>query len=129
MNSTQPSGVLTIIDAMRIDFINDMMDYTFKAKSSGRACLYTVKVHPPTVTLPRIKSITSGTIPSFIDIALNFGSNQMKSDSFMRHMFLENRKVVFYGDNTWTQLFPHEFYRKNETKDSFFVNDFYEVIC
>lgn len=113
---------------MRTDFIsNKIMEYTQNAQELNKACIYSIKVHPPTVTLPRLKSLTTGTISSFIDVALNFGSTQMTSDSFLRHMFLENRKVVFYGDNTWIKMFPHEFYRKNETRDSFFVNDFYEV--
>lgn len=118
-----------VVDAMRTDFItkNKIMEYTNSALDSKKACMYTIKVHPPTVTLPRLKSLTTGTIPSFIDVALNFGNAQTSSDSFLRHMFLENRKVVFYGDSTWTKMFPHEFYRKNETRDSFFVNDFYEV--
>lgn len=35
-------------------------------------------------------------------------------------------KIIFYGDNTWTKLFPDTFTRQGENVDSLFVNDFYE---
>lgn len=50
--------VLILIDAFRSDFITDRdtpMRYTKHLINKGTALTYTAKVHPPTVTLPRIK--------------------------------------------------------------------------
>lgn len=46
-----------IIDAMRFDFAlqNDSMKYFSKLLKTNDACLFHLKVQPPTVTLPRIK--------------------------------------------------------------------------
>lgn len=50
-------SVLMIIDAMRLDFAMqpDSMKYFTKLLRNDDACLYHLKVQPPTVTLPRIK--------------------------------------------------------------------------
>jgi ethanolamine phosphate transferase 2 subunit G len=71
--------------------------------------------------------MTSGTIPSFIDVILNLGSSEMKVDTLLHQMHDKGEKIVFYGDNTWTNMFPHLFFRHAANEDSLFVNDFYEV--
>ena len=38
---------------------------------------FLAQVHAPTVTMPRIKAITTGSIPGFVDILLNFGSKEL----------------------------------------------------
>ena len=35
------------------------------------------QVHSPTVTMPRIKALTTGSIPGFVDVLLNFGSKDL----------------------------------------------------
>lgn len=92
----------------------------------NEGCLLRLKTNVPTVTMPRIKSITTGTIPKFIDVILNFGNQVLKGDSLIHRMKRLDRKVVFYGDNTWTNLFPEMFYRSYPNSDSFYVQDFYE---
>lgn len=49
--------VLVLIDALRSDFIykHENMPFVGEHLQNGRAVGYTVKAHPPTVTLPRIK--------------------------------------------------------------------------
>lgn len=118
-----------VIDALRYDFIasNEHMQYTRSLLDTNNACLFKIRVHPPTVTLPRIKAMTSGTIPSFIDVIFNFGNPLMKIDTFLKQLHLRNDKMVFYGDSAWTKIFPNEFFHRNgENRDAFFVNDFYE---
>lgn len=118
-----------VIDALRMDFITnkDNMPYLNQLIEDGLACQYQLQVHPPTVTMPRIKAMTSGAIPSFLDVILNLGSPQMTLDTFLYQMVLQQRRLVFYGDNTWTNMFPDMFLRKGENVDSLYVNDFYEV--
>lgn len=50
-------SVFMVIDAMRFDFAlqNDSMKYFYKLMKNEDACLFHLKVQPPTVTLPRIK--------------------------------------------------------------------------
>ncbi|XP_050092690.1 GPI ethanolamine phosphate transferase 2 isoform X2 [Anopheles aquasalis] len=91
-----------------------------------KACLYRLQVHPPTVTMPRIKALTSGALPSFVDVVLNLGFSEMTLDTFLYQMRQQQQRIVFYGDNTWTRMFPDMFERKGANNDSFFVNDFYE---
>lgn len=114
-----------IIDALRVDFV-PKMNFTNDFIAEGKACLFPITVHPPTVTMPRIKAITSGTIPSFIDVVLNLGSSEMKTDSFIYQLFEKGKKIVFYGANTWTTMFPNYFFRHRENEESLFVTDFYD---
>ena len=116
--------VLMIIDAWRIDYPNA----TNMAFVSERSCnQLQIKVDIPTVTMPRLKSMTTGTISNFIDIVLNLGHTSKLEDSILQRLNEQNKKSVFAGDRTWSQLFPDVFLRKNVNTDSFFVNDFYEV--
>lgn len=63
-------------------------------------------------------------IPSFIDVALNFGKYEMKIDTFLHQIHRRSEKIVFAGDDTW-QMF-RLFEREYANRDSLFVNDFYE---
>ncbi|XP_062544378.1 GPI ethanolamine phosphate transferase 2 isoform X2 [Armigeres subalbatus] len=121
-------AVLMVIDALRCDFVTQRTNMPFLNKliEDGRACQYQLEVHPPTVTMPRIKAMTSGAIPSFLDVILNLGSPQVTLDTFLYQMVQLQRRIVFYGDNTWTNMFPDLFTRKGENVDSLYVNDFYE---
>ncbi|XP_023308547.2 GPI ethanolamine phosphate transferase 2 isoform X1 [Lucilia cuprina] len=115
--------IFMIIDAWRSDYPNmTNMPFSFQ-----NACNHLqIKVDIPTVTMPRLKSITTGTISNFIDIVLNLGHTSELDDSILHRLTEKNKKSVFAGDRTWIQLFPNEFLRKAVNEDSFFVNDFYE---
>ncbi|XP_053664744.1 GPI ethanolamine phosphate transferase 2 [Anopheles marshallii] len=121
-------AILMVIDALRMDFVVQEENFQFlnQLLSDGKACLYRLQVHPPTVTMPRIKAMTSGAIPSFLDVILNLGSPEMQLDTFLYQMKQRQQKTVFYGDNTWTNMFPNTFHRRGENTDSLYVNDFYK---
>ena len=70
--------------------------------------------------------MTVGDASNFLDIVLNFGSTEIKHDNLIAQMKRKGMKIVFYGDDTWTKLFPNSFYRQQGVS-SFFVSDFYEV--
>ncbi len=81
----------------------------------------------PTVTLPRIKALLSGTIPSFIDYIMNLSAYKFQSDNLVEQFWRQNKKIVFYGDDTWAKLFsPSIFHRCNVTS-SLFATDYTEV--
>ncbi|XP_017025239.1 GPI ethanolamine phosphate transferase 2 [Drosophila kikkawai] len=117
------SFILFLVDALRDDF----PDATSMPVAHSRACeKLTLHVDIPTVTMPRLKSITTGTLSNFIDIALNVGHTEQVEDSILHRLKQKNRVVSFAGDHTWVNLFPSEFTRRAENNDSFYVNDFYE---
>ena len=64
------------------------------------------KVSPPTVISPRIKALTTGNIPGFVDIVRNFDTAQLTEDNLIRQWREQEWNMVFYGDDIWTKLFP-----------------------
>lgn len=77
--------------------------------------------------MPRIKAITTGSIPSFLDVILNFAESDTTStlatqDTWLAQMKAKDTgKLVMYGDDTWLKLFPKFFDRADGTS-SFFVS-------
>lgn len=68
----------------------------------------------------------TGNVPGFLDIIRNFKTSQLFEDNILRQASKHGYFPIFYGDETWISLFPHEFIRK-EITTSFYVNDFFEV--
>lgn len=128
-NATINRVVLMVIDALRVDFVlgeNGRMEYVQNLLETHQAVAFRAKVDVPTVTLPRIKAMMTGSIPGFIDVVLNLGSSQLDEDNLLSQARSFNKNIVFYGDDTWQRLFPHHFLRSEGTT-SFFVNDYTEV--
>ena len=77
--------------------------------------------------MPRVKAITTGSIPSFLDVILNFAEDDTTStlahqDSWpMQLSAKEGGKINMFGDDTWIILFPGLFGRADGTS-SFFVS-------
>jgi ethanolaminephosphotransferase len=94
--------------------------------SVGSAIPFTAHAASPTITMPRIKAITTGSIPSFLDVILNFAESDTTStlatqDTWLAQMKAKGTgKMVMYGDDTWIKLFPESFDRMDGTS-SFFV--------
>ena len=106
---------------------------------AGNAFPYTAHARSPTVTMPRLKALTTGSIPSFLDVLLNLDESDSSStlstqDTWLAQMKRKHLpksetgtgKLVMYGDDTWLKLFPETFDRADGTM-SFFVADFTEV--
>ena len=74
------------------------------------------------------QAITSGSIPGFVDVVLNFGSTALTDDNLITQMKLAGKTLTFFGDDTWLSLFPDHFTRADGTV-SFFVSDFTEVLA
>ena len=77
--------------------------------------------------MPRVKAITTGSVPSFLDVVLNFAESDTSStlatqDTWLAQMKAKPQgKLVMYGDDTWLKLFPGFFERADGTT-SFFVS-------
>ncbi|KAI9672432.1 MAG: major facilitator super transporter protein [Trizodia sp. TS-e1964] len=105
--------------------------YTQSLINSGAALPFTAHATSPTITMPRVKAITTGSIPSFLDVILNFAESDTTAtlahqDSWLAQMAKKDGSLLMYGDDTWLKLFPDTFTRTDGTT-SFFVSDFTEV--
>lgn len=93
---------------------------------SGSAIPFTAHATSPTVTMPRVKALTTGGIPSFLDFILNFAESDTTStlahqDTWLSQIKARGGKLVMFGDDTWLKLFPDTFHRSDGTT-SFFVS-------
>ena len=89
---------------------------------------FTAHATSPTITMPRVKAITTGSIPSFLDVILNFAESDTTSTLATQDTWLAQIKdkkddgmLIMYGDDTWLKLFPDMFGRADGTS-SFFVS-------
>jgi ethanolamine phosphate transferase 2 subunit G len=127
--------IFMVVDALRSDFVyssDSQFLFTQSLIRSGAALPFDGHASPPTITMPRIKAITTGSVPSFLDVVLNFAESDTTStlahqDSWLAQSRAKpGAKLVMYGDDTWLKLFPGFFDRADGTT-SFFVSDFTEV--
>lgn len=127
--------VFVVVDAMRSDFAfseeRSNMPFLHSLINDGEALPLTGHSTPPTVTLPRIKGLTTGSTPNFLDAILNIAEEDRSStlagqDSWLSQMRRINKRIHMLGDDTWQKLFPGMF-EKTDGTQSFFVSDFTEV--
>ncbi|KAI8605279.1 hypothetical protein EDD21DRAFT_156427 [Dissophora ornata] len=146
--------VLMLVDALRSDFVyGNESDFKFMQSliENHKAIPFTALASAPTVTLPRLKALTTGTVPGFLDAILNIAESDQSStlanqDNWIAQLArspshranaiktgerdsretVEKRKIAFFGDDTWIKLFPGLFFRSEGTS-SFFAMDTVEV--
>ncbi|KLU81247.1 GPI ethanolamine phosphate transferase 3 [Magnaporthiopsis poae ATCC 64411] len=83
---------------------------------------------PPTSTLQRLKGLTTGTLPTFVDLGSNFAGTAIEEDNLLSQLRGAGRKMVHLGDDTWTSLFPGYFEPNiSRAYDSFNVWDLHTV--
>lgn len=112
-----------IIDALRYDFAvyDETLDpvplYRNKLPyirdllrdEPNNARLYRFYADAPTTTLQRLKALSTGSLPTFIDFSLNFKGHEVSEDSLPHQMAANNKTVTFLGDDTWIGLYPRYF--------------------
>ncbi|CEO58497.1 hypothetical protein PMG11_03218 [Penicillium brasilianum] len=126
--------VFMVVDALRSDFVYSNESgflFTQSLIRSGVALPFTAHASSPTVTMPRLKAMTTGSVPSFLDVILNIAESDTSStlafqDTWLAQLKARGDQLVMYGDDTWLKLFPGMFGRADGTT-SFFVSDFVEV--
>lgn len=130
---TNVKVVMIIVDALRHDFVvhsEQDTPYTNKitvfrdilASYPSQSRLYKFIADPPTTTMQRLTALTTGSLPTFIDVGSNFASEELTEDNVIDQLVNNGKKVVFMGDDTWAKLFPKRFYR-NYSYPSFNVWD------
>uniref|UniRef100_A0A915Q3T7 GPI ethanolamine phosphate transferase 2 n=1 Tax=Setaria digitata TaxID=48799 RepID=A0A915Q3T7_9BILA len=121
--------VIMVIDAWQERFFSrrKVMQFLHQLTSNGQAVAFTARLQIPTVTMPRIKAITAGVVPSFADIVNNFASSSISIDNIIDRLNDKGYRCTFCGDDTWLRLFPNRFDNHSAGVMSFYVNDFREV--
>ena len=131
---------MIIIDALRYDFVvphhgtpqhfhnTFTVLYETAVLSPERAFLLPFIADPPTSTLQRLKALTTGTLPTFMDLGSNFAGTAIEEDNLLAQLRDANRTLVHLGDDTWHSLFPG-YFEPNLTHsyDSFNVWDLHTV--
>lgn len=132
-------AVVVIIDALRYDFTVPAEDdaefhnafpflYQTALESPNNAFLRPFIADPPTTTLQRLKGLTTGTLPTFIDIGSNFAGTAIEEDNLLIQLRDAGKKIVHLGDDTWDALFPGYFESNiSRAYDSFNVWDLHTV--
>ncbi|KAJ6264722.1 GPI ethanolamine phosphate transferase [Drechslerella dactyloides] len=126
--------VFMLVDALRSDFVfgdNSGFEFTQSLIRAGVAVPFTAYATSPTITMPKIKALTTGSIPGFLDLILNFAESDTTStlatqDNWLAQIKQSGKSLIMYGDDTWLKLFPGVFTRTEGTV-SFYVSDFTEV--
>ncbi|KAF2076042.1 hypothetical protein CYY_002656 [Polysphondylium violaceum] len=166
MDKTYKKAVIVVIDALRYDFVSkqtrdkknsdkehDVMElseffhnkltclHDLLENKSEHTLLYKFIADSPTVTMQRIKGISTGSLPTFIDVGSNFGGEAIVEDSIVHQLSFHDgqdsfdiqnnnstfrNKVIFVGDDTWVSLFPSHFYSQYPYP-SFNVKDIHTV--
>ncbi|EFO24581.2 hypothetical protein LOAG_03903 [Loa loa] len=135
-------AVIILIDALRYDFVapfQRQLDSNNKAYSghfstitrllndhNESAVLMHFRADAPTTTMQRLKSLTTGSLPTFIDVGSNFASTAILEDNWVDEIVATNRSIVMLGDDTWVSLYPEQFRRKYHLP-SFDINDLHTV--
>lgn len=135
-------AVVILIDALRYDFTvpapssDEPKGYenalTFlhetAVESPQNAFLRPFIADPPTTTLQRLKGLTTGTLPTFIDIGASFSGTTIEEDNLLGQLRKEGKKIVHLGDDTWWALFP-DYFEANESQafESFNVWDLHTL--
>lgn len=137
---TFDKAVVIIIDALRYDFTVPRPGSTMHChnalsvlhdtavQSPENAFLLPFIADPPTTTLQRLKGLTTGTLPTFIDAGSNFAGTAIEEDNLIAQLLVANKTLVHLGDDTWHSLFPG-YFDPNLTHayDSFNVWDLFTV--
>lgn len=99
--------VLLVIDALRFDFLAPEPAITpspyyhnvlslpsfLSAQQPTHSFIFNAFADPPTVTLQRINGLTTGSLPTFVELGSNFGGSQITEDSIVRQMNKAGRKA------------------------------------
>lgn len=129
---------LWIIDALRYDFLadTDQRDSSnnqtwspnpyyhnvlrLPAKLNKEQKTFSILSHfladAPTTTLQRLKGLTTGSLPTFIDAGSNFGGSEITEDNWLSQMRKkaeskpgQKARMALAGDDTWLTVFPSVF--------------------
>ncbi|XP_021288049.1 GPI ethanolamine phosphate transferase 3 [Herrania umbratica] len=128
--------IIVVLDALRFDFVAPSSFFEKKQpwmdrlkvlqrvalKNPSSAKIFKAIADPPTTSLQRLKGLTTGALPTFIDVGNSFGAPAIVEDNFINQLIQNGKRVMMMGDDTWMQLFPNHF-NKSYPYPSFNVKD------
>lgn len=132
-------AVVVVIDALRYDFTVPVKDdapfhnafpfmYDTALASPNNAVLRPFIADPPTSTLQRLKGLTTGTLPTFVDVGSSFAGTAIEEDNLLMQLRDAGKRIIHLGDDTWESLFPGYFQANlSRAYDSFNVWDLHTV--
>ncbi|XP_065366612.1 GPI ethanolamine phosphate transferase 3 [Calliphora vicina] len=117
--------IILLIDALKYEFgiykenLSQPLPYENKLSvihellehMPDQARVMRFKADPPTTTLQRLKGLTTGSLPTFVDMGSNFASPEINEDNIIDQMVKSHLPIVFLGDSTWADLYPRRFKR------------------
>ncbi|KAF5177764.1 Gpi ethanolamine phosphate transferase [Thalictrum thalictroides] len=92
------------------------------SQEGSSATIFKAIADPPTTSLQRLKGLTTGGLPTFIDVGNSFGAPAIVEDNLLYQLVRNGKRVWMMGDDTWVQLFPDHF-NKSFPFPSFNVKD------
>lgn len=120
--ATHDKAIIVIIDALRSDFIHavptdselydeyyhNQLSLPAELSSSDpmHSMLFELYSDPPTTTMQRLKGLTTGSLPTFIDAGSNFASTEILEDNLISQWKASGKQVGVLGDDTWLGLYP-----------------------
>lgn len=127
MHTSYKKAVFIIVDGLRYDFAkydesldkNLLLPYQNKLTifwellqtQPAGSFLYKFVADPPTTTMQRLKGLTTGSLPTFVDAGANFASSEIVEDNFIDQLLSGGKRTIFLGDDTWMGLFPNRFHK------------------
>lgn len=113
-------AAILVVDALRHDFVETpegapdlpyLRHFPVHEISDDPARSFSLKflADPPTTTLQRLKGLTTGSLPAFVDAGANFAGFKIEEDNWVSQAARRLGPVSFVGDDTWEALFAHEF--------------------
>ncbi|RAH71490.1 alkaline phosphatase-like protein [Aspergillus aculeatinus CBS 121060] len=167
LRPTFKKAVILIIDALRYDFTIPYSPsiqaaeekpyhhaltvlHTLASERPRNALLLPFLADPPTTTLQRLKALTTGTLPTFIEAGSNFAGSALTEDNLLDQLLSvpsssspssstprtnphsdhnpKQRRLVHLGDDTWLKLYPDHFLpHLSHPFPSFVVEDLHTV--
>ncbi|RAH85782.1 alkaline phosphatase-like protein [Aspergillus japonicus CBS 114.51] len=164
LRPTFKKAVILIIDALRYDFTIPYSPsiqaaeekpyhnaltvlHTLASERPRNALLLPFLADPPTTTLQRLKALTTGTLPTFIEAGSNFAGSALAEDNLLDQLLAfplssypssssfassdhnpKQRRLVHLGDDTWLKLYPDHFLPHfSHPFPSFVVEDLHTV--
>lgn len=121
--------ILVVIDALKYEFAQWREDlglaqerpfdnklpvvHSLLRRKPLQSLLVPFYADPPTTTLQRLKGLTTGGFPTFLEVKDDFDSHGMEitEDNILDLLLGANKSLVFMGDDTWMALYPQQFKR------------------
>eukprot|EP00924_Labyrinthula_sp_SR-Ha-C_P009236 snap_masked-scaffold_2-processed-gene-17.21-mRNA-1 protein AED:0.08 eAED:0.08 QI:0/0/0/1/1/1/2/0/853 len=137
---THDKAILILIDALRYDFITrvetnqeiyhnnlPIIQETLISKPK-QTFVSKLFADPPTTTLQRLKGITTGGLPTFLEFKDDFSKDMyISEDNIFSQILDQNLNITVMGDDTWLSVYSKETFVRSFPFDSFDVKDIFTV--